>query len=188
MQIEIDLIKKVKKDRKAQKELYELCFDILMPICLRYFRNKEDAVTQLNDGFLKIINNIENYNTKLPFEAWSKRIMINTIIDNYRKNKKYKEKISYPGELKTPVNNNAYLELNGGEAELIYREIYNLIRRLPTTTSQVFNLYAIDGYKHKEIGILLGISEGTSKWHLSEGRKRLQAMIKKIRTSEHILS
>ncbi|MEZ4849456.1 MAG: sigma-70 family RNA polymerase sigma factor [Bacteroidia bacterium] len=85
----------IKEDRLAQSQLYRRCFNVLMGVCIRYMKNEEDAVEVLNMGFLKILKNLEKKKTNVPFEAWIRRIMINTIIDEYRKNKKRLEAITY---------------------------------------------------------------------------------------------
>src|SRR5690606_21652607 len=90
---EKELIKScIKEDRKAQSELYRLCYSIMLSVCLRYERNKEEAEFMLNLAFFKILQNLKNYQTSIPFEAWIRRITINTVIDEYRKNKRRREK------------------------------------------------------------------------------------------------
>ena len=77
-----------RSDRKAQAALYKRCFSLLMGVCIRYVKQEDQAVALLNMGFLKILNNLDRYRSEVPFEAWARRIMINTVIDEYRKNKK----------------------------------------------------------------------------------------------------
>lgn len=180
MQIGKELINScIKQNREAQFELYELCFGVLMSVCMRYMKNEEDARAQVNYGFLKILSNLDKYKLAIPFEAWIRRIMINAIIDDYRKQKRYKNNTSLPGEDQVLDWANNHTVLNEGEASIIVEDIYKLIRKLPPVTGQVFNLYVIDGYKHQEIAKLLDMKEGTSKWHLSEARRKLRAMILK---------
>lgn len=162
--------------RKAQFELYHKCFAILMGICLRYYKNSGDAESMLNRGFLKIVTKIDKYNTNTPFEAWIRRIMINTIIDDYRKNKKEKEVIKYidfeQGYACKVVFRN--------EADLMFdaQELQEMIDRLPPVSKRIFNMHLIDGFSHKEIANDLEISVGTSKWHVSNARKILRKKIK----------
>jgi DNA-directed RNA polymerase specialized sigma24 family protein len=147
------LIKRiVKQDRKAQLELYRICFSTLMSVAFRYKKNEEDAAALANEAFLKILTNIAKYNSISPFEAWIRRIAINTAIDDYRKNKKREEMF---------------------EAE----ELNNMLLELPKATRIVFNLFALDGYSHKEISEELGIRLETTKWHMKEARKRLKALL-----------
>ncbi|MEM6766374.1 MAG: RNA polymerase sigma factor [Bacteroidota bacterium] len=174
----------MKEDRLAQSALYRQCFHVLMGVCLRYVKNEQEAVEQLNEGFLKILRNLHSYKPSVPFEAWIKRIMINTMIDHYRKQKRYKEKVlfsdDYP-EQEAFMNGKVY---NEAERKLDVEQIERCIRKLPAVTQQVFNMFVIDGYSHKEISKMMEISEGTSKWHVSHGRKMLKGMIQKIQQSE----
>lgn len=166
----------IKRDRKAEYELYKNTYSYLMSICLRYTKDKDTASELLNVGFLKILNNLEKYNLAIPFKVWIRKIMVNTLIDEYRKNKKERERVSYVEEY---YDSSDYSEANEALSKLDCQQIYNLINLLPEATRQVFNMYVIDGYSHKEIGEMLGISEGTSKWHLSEARQKLKAQIEK---------
>lgn len=146
-----------------------------MGVCMRYEKNKEDAEELLNQAFLKILKNISKYDWKAPFEAWIRRIMINTIIDNYRKYKKDNENMRYTAmdEDYKDVNityNDAFLQFEATELE-------NMLKLLPDMSRKVFNLYAIEGYSHREIGNMLGLSEGTSKWYVSSARKKLRELL-----------
>lgn len=166
----------LKGKRKAQYDLYRVCFSFLLPVCMRYESNEEDARAMLNEGFLKILDNLKKYKTEVPFEAWCKRIMINTIIDNYRKNRRQSETIEYPD-----VNQNGEqlgVALNDAWQVLADEDLEKMLQALPANSRRVFNLYAIDGYSHKEISDKLGISTGTSKWHLSNARQKLQQTLK----------
>ncbi len=171
------LIKRcLKKDRKAQNELYRLCYDVLMPTCWRYTNSKDQAVEYFNTGFLKIIFNLKKYKKKYPFELWLRRVLINSIIDEYRKTKHYRENIEVTEREK--LNRVAVTEIKVSDVQDDMIDlIKSKIRLLPPVTSKVFNLYAIDGYKHNEIANLLKISEGTSQWHYSIAKKRIREMI-----------
>ncbi|MEM7367208.1 MAG: RNA polymerase sigma factor [Bacteroidota bacterium] len=176
-QIDTALLKRCqKRDQRAQSELYRLCFVFLMPICYRYAGSEDDAMEFLNMGFYKVISNLKKYSPKIPFEAWCKRVVINTILDELRKKKRYRKHVSSSDELLEFQSNEPMIDPEIDQ-ETSADEIYEDIRHLPRTTASVFNLYAIDGYKHKEIAKKLGISEGTSKWHYSEAKKRLKAKI-----------
>lgn len=150
-----------------------------MSICIRYTRNQDLAKETLNVGFLKILNNLEKYKEEVPFKAWIRKIMINTLIDEYRKQKKQSEVIDYVEEY---FDNSDYAELNSALERINTAQIYELITKLPPMAQQVFNLFVIDGYSHKEIGEKLNIEEGTSKWHLNSARVKLKEMLEKIVT------
>ena len=175
-----------KGDRKAQFQLYKRCYNMLMGVCFRYKKDEQEAAAVLNTGFLKILNNIGKYRPEVPFQAWIKRIMINTIIDEFRKNRKVKELIEYTSFSREEEYHDQ-IDYGTAEAALSAEQIEYLIKQLPPVSQKVFNLYAIDGYRHKEIGELLGISDGTSKWHLSFARKRLKEMIKQAINSSKVM-
>jgi len=143
----------------------------MMNFCLRYTKNEMDAIEVLNSGFYKVFKNIRQYNPdKASLYTWIRTIIINNCLDFIR----VKEKNIKAEELDKAEE----IEL---EPEIISKmksvDLLEMIRQLPTATQTVFNLYVIEGYTHKEIGQRVGISEGTSKWHLSEARKILKQLI-----------
>ena len=163
-------------DRKAQERLYRNYYRAMMSLCLRYTKNEEDALEVLNTGFLKIFRNIHRYEAaKASLFTWMHTIIVNSCLDFI----KSKQKQPVSGEL----DHAAEVEI---QPEAISKmksfELLTMIRELPPATQAVFNLYVTEGYNHKEIGKLMNISEGTSKWHLSEARKILQ---KKIREQQN---
>jgi RNA polymerase sigma factor (sigma-70 family) len=168
----------IKNDKKAQYLLYKRCFSFLMSVCIRYKKQEEDARAVLNIGFLKILNNLDKYQPHVPFEAWIRRIMINTVIDEFRKNRKRLETFE--------STNFEVIELydthhSWNEADLNFdaEELEGLVKKLPPTSQKVFNLFAIDGFSHKEISDMMDINVGASKWHVSNSRKLLKEMISK---------
>lgn len=164
----------IKHDRKAEYELYKESYSYLMSICMRYSRDKDTASELLNVGYLKILKNLTTYKPEISFKAWIRRIMINTLIDEYRKNKRERERITYVDEY---FDSSDYSEVNEALAKLNCKQILDEINKLPEATKKVFNLFVIDGYSHKEIGEMLNISEGTSKWHLNSARQKLKEVI-----------
>ncbi len=164
----------IKQDRKAEYELYKLSYSYLMSICMRYARDRDTASEALNMGYLKILNNLRNYNPDIPFKAWIRRIMVNTLIDEYRKQKREREKVTYVEEY---YETSDFSEVNEALSKINYKQILEHINKLPEATKKVFNLFVIDGYSHKEIGELLDVSEGTSKWHLNAARQKLKELI-----------
>lgn len=168
------LLGSAENDRRSQKVLYEYCYRQFIRLCMRYYSNHEDARHALNNGFLKIVNGLQNVDLdELNFAAWAKRIIVNTLIDEYRKNKNHNQVI-VAKETESELANSAEKVENLGSLELNYQEILDLLKTIPPISAHVFTLYVIDGYNHKEIGELLEISEGTSKWHLSTARKLLR--------------
>lgn len=160
----------IKKDRKSQKELYRLYYGYAMRICLRYAKNKDEAVELVNDGFMKVFTNMQRYDKERSFNAWISTIMINTSIDHYRNRIKQMEM----EEL------NAKHELEDREnilSHLHYEDLIRLVQKLSYAYRTVFNLFAIDGYSHEEIAEMLSISVGTSKSNLFKARENLKKML-----------
>lgn len=173
MEISKDLIKRcIKRDRKAQNELYRSHYNAMMSICWRYADSKDEAVEFLNAGFLKVIINLKKYKTGVPFDLWMRRVVINEVLDKLRKKKRYREKIEIREEEYLTVSNDDEVLTLDQEDKLEW--IRNNTKKLPKMTAHVFNLYAFDGYKHKEIAQMLEISEGTSQWHFSVAKQKLK--------------
>jgi RNA polymerase sigma factor (sigma-70 family) len=175
MDVQQKLIERcIKKDRKAEFELYRACYSYLLSICRRYIRQHEKAQELLNMGFYRIISNLEKYEPRAPFGAWARRIMINTLINEYKKEKIHYGNHQYVEEY---YDSNGYAAINEAVTRYDTERIYQLIGKLPPATQQVFNLYFIDGFRHAEIAALLKISEGTSKWHINAAREKLKQML-----------
>jgi RNA polymerase sigma-70 factor (ECF subfamily) len=158
-------------DRRAQEKLYKQFYGPMAALCLRYTRNEEDAIEVLHNGFLKVFKHIGSFDaSKASLYTWIKTIMVNSAIDFLRSKQKFKNNV----ELKE-------IHDTGMDSEAIHRmsavELLQLIRKLPQATQTVFNLYVVEGYNHREIAEILGISDGTSKWHLSEARRQLQQLL-----------
>lgn len=142
-----------------------------MGVCLRYCDNHEEAEDVLQNGFVNVFQNIETYRGSGSLEGWIRKIMVNTALTNIRKNKKLKQNIELESvEFMLPSTN--YISESFAAKDLL-----KIIQTLPTGFRTVFNLYAIEGYSHKEIGDMLGISEGTSKSQYSRAKAHLQKII-----------
>ena len=170
---EQDLVKGcILNDRRVQELLYKQYCSSLMVLCKSYAKNEEDAVEMLQDGFLKVFQQIDSYDSnKSSIYTWMRTIMIHTAIDFLRKQNRKNISVEWKEEYEPTI-----------EAEALQRmtaqQIQCMLQNLPATTRTVFNLYITEGYNHKEIGELLKISEGTSRWHLSEARKCLINLLK----------
>ena len=178
MKIDAFLIKAcISGDRKAQYTMYTQCYSFLMSICVRYMNSRDEAKEILNQGFYKILNNLESYDASMKFESWIAKIMTNVIIDDYRKNKK---RLGLVENFDILLDTDRFTEADYNEAEKLFdaEEIERMMQNLPEVTRKVFAMYAIDGFKHKEIAEKLSMSANTSKWHVSAARKKLQKMIK----------
>ena len=178
MNVDLNLITAcINRERKAEYELYKITYRYLISICIRYVNGQEEAKEMLNVGFLKILTNLDKYKPEVPFKAWIRKIMVNTLIDEYRKEKRHHENIEYVEEYHETSNQS---EVNAAMTKMNVEEIHLLICKLPPMSQRVFNLYVIDGFSHKEISQLLGMTEGTSKWHLNSSREKLKEMLQKI--------
>ena len=157
----------------AQRKLYETYYGKMMSICMRYAKDREEARDILHEGFMKVYKNLHLYEPHRPLEVWIKKIMINTAIDHYRKNKKEPYHVDI---------DQAYAESDPSHISAIHQisaeEIIKLVQELSPAYRTVFNLYVIEGYSHNEIAEMLGINVGTSKSNLAKARQRLQELIK----------
>lgn len=156
-----------------------------MSVCMRYKVDYNEAKSSVNAGFLKILNNLDRYDPKVPFEAWIKRIMINHVIDEFRKNRKVQELIEYTDFNERQVPN--LVDYNEADKAFDATDLEAMIKTLPPITQKVFNLFAIDGYSHLEIAKMLSISDGTSKWHVSSARKKLQEIINQKMNTQKVI-
>lgn len=160
----------LKEDRKCQKMLYKAFYGFAMGICLRYAGNRDEAADVMNQGFFKVFTHIAKYDESRPFKAWLGKIMMNTSIDYYRANLK----MAYADDLDKAEH------LSDGELpdrKLNYDDLLSMIQQLPQAYRTVFNLFAIEGYTHEEIAVMLNINAGTSKSNLHKARAKLKQMI-----------
>lgn len=161
-----------KEDRRSQEQLYRNYYRAMMNLCLRYTKNERDALEALNTGFYKVYKNIHRFDVaKASLYTWIRTIIINSCLDLIKKTNKT---LSGAGELEQAANVHVP---PAAISRMSAQDILLLVRQLPPATQAVFNLYVVEGYNHVEIASIAGISEGTSKWHLSEARKKLQALI-----------
>ena len=177
LEVSPQLIKScLNRERRAENQLFEQCYSLLMSICLRYEKNEEDARYMLNIGFMKVITNLERYNNDIAFGFWIRRIMVNTLIDEFRKNQRHSAVIEY-NDMEEHVMQNRLVDWNTADQKFDAEELQNMVRQLPSVTQKIFNLFAIDGYSHKEIAEMLLMPEGTTKWHVSKARRILMELL-----------
>lgn len=158
---------------QAQRHLYKQFFGYSKSICLRYTSSPEEAEEVLNEGFLKVFNNIERYDPVHPFKAWLRTIMVNTAISYYRKHKKHSEDMISLEDAPCPRFEEDIV------SQITADEILKLIQEIKPIYKNVFLLYVVDGYNHREIAELLQINEATVRSHYVRARARLQHLIKK---------
>ena len=163
----------LRKDRKYQKSLFEKYSADMMAISLRYARDEDDAKDILQKGFIKVFGKFEMFNGEGTLRGWIQSIIVRTAIDHYRKQQR---------EAKVVVAEMDDVE-DGADAiietEIAAEDIIKVIQTLPHIQRTVFNLFALEGFSHKEIAEELGITEGTSKWYLCEARKKLKKQLAK---------
>jgi len=162
----------VQGQRKEQHALFQYMAPLLMKVCLRYATSNDIAKDYLQEALIKIFNKIADYRKDGPFEAWARKVTVTTIIDNIRKQNDLDKSLS----LEDIREKHHDIIQNRGSEELDYADIVQFINRLPEAKRVVFNLYAIEGYTHKEIAEQLQISEGTSKSQLHKAREMLMQM------------
>ncbi len=162
------------QDRLAQKEVYQTLYGKMLAVGRRYLRDPKEVAEVLNSSFLTVFQKLPDYHRIDNFEAWVRRIVINKAIDHLRYHKRFREE----AREEVPTTSDR-IATNAGDEALRMQELYQLIDALPPMARAVFNLYAIDGFAHKEIAEKLEISAATSRWHLSAARGQLQESLKK---------
>jgi len=161
-------------DRLAQKELYELHARKMLGVCMRYIDNKETAHDILQEGFVKVFFNLNSYQGNGSFEGWMRKIFVNCALEYLR----------HADVLRDSVNlddiSSFASDKSSAVADISAAELMKLIRELPAGFRAVFNMYAIDGYSHKDIAEKLGITESTSRSRFTRARQLLQQKVKAL--------
>ena len=160
-----------KNDRSVQRTLYEKYSRRMYVVCLRYTKNQLEAEDILQESFIKVFENINKFRRECPLENWIKRIVINTALKNNR-SKLYLHPAVDVENIEEDFNEDLTI------SNYNYKELLELVRQLPPRYQIVFNLYAIEGYQHKEIAEMMGTTEGTSKSQYSRARVILQKIVK----------
>ena len=163
-------------DRKAQQELYSRYSRFLLGVCMRYATDKAEAEDILQESFLKIFFNINDFSGTGSFMGWLRKIAVNTAITHYHRNLKYR----YHVEIEEFVSSETGVT-SFEEDFFTSDELYKVLNDLPAGYRMVFNLYAVDGYKHKEIAEMLGIDTNTSKSQYSRAKSALREKLEKLR-------
>lgn len=164
-------------DIRSQELLYRRYFSFAMSICIRYTKDQNEAMETVNDSYMKVLDRLSEFDSSRPFKSWYGKILVNTAIDNYRKNLKNNEHVSIdtinePGEADPEI-----------ETELSVNDILKLYGYLPENYKITFNLYEVEGYSHEEIGQMMGVTASTSRANLARGKKMLRELYNK-----HVLS
>lgn len=160
-------------DSRMQEELYSRFSPKMYAVCLRYSNNTDDAQDLLQEGFIKIFKNLDRFRAEGSFEGWVRRVFVNTSIEHYRR------KVNL---FSTSEREEAFVEDNSVNAldKLAEKDIIKLVQELSPGYRTVFNMYAIEGFSHKEIGSILSISEGTSKSQLARAKGILKKKVQEF--------
>jgi RNA polymerase sigma factor (sigma-70 family) len=165
----------VRHNRRAQQMLYDKYSRFLLGICLRYASDKAEAEDILQDSFLKIYFNIKDFSGTGSFAGWLRKVAVNTAITHYHKNLKHRYHIEIEEYVSVETGTSSF-----EEDFFTSDELYRILNELPTGYKMVFNLYAVEGYKHKEIAEMLGIDTNTSKSQYSRAKAVLREKLEKL--------
>ncbi|MFZ1704908.1 MAG: RNA polymerase sigma factor [Saprospiraceae bacterium] len=160
----------IRKESWAQKYLYEQHYSVMMSVCIRFAHSENEAMDILHDGFIKIFRHIDKYQSGTSLQAWMRRIMVNTCIDYYRKELRRKTESLDNAYTVFDVQEDALDKMNA-------EEILNCLQQLTISYRSVFNLYVIEGYSHREVGEILGVTESTSRSNLVKARTKLKELL-----------
>jgi RNA polymerase sigma factor (sigma-70 family) len=161
-------------DAAAQRRLFDSLAPKMLSICLRYLGNKEEAEDVCQLSFVKLFNSLKDYNNEGSFDGWVRRIFVNTSLDQLRKNKKMKYDVSMDDVDYRIVNSDHIVE------RMEAADLMNIVEQMPTGYRTVFNLFAVEGYSHREIAEKLGITENTSKSQFKRARTHLMKILEKL--------
>jgi len=159
----------IANNRICQERLYRKYFPAMMSMCMRYTKDRDISMEIINNGMMRVFKKLDTFSFKGSLEGWIRKLVYHSLSDYYKKNSKYLHFLVFEERdqivEKQPLHN------------LYFDDLISLVKTLPDNTRKVFEMYAIEGFTHKEISNQLELSEGTSKWHLSSARKKLQEML-----------
>jgi len=168
----------LQQERKPQEMLYNALAPRMLAACMRYATDRDEAQDMMQEGFIKVFGNMHRYRGEGSLEGWIRRIMVTTAISRYRKLK--------PLVLTDELPEGVTLQMSYDESSLETKELLQMIDELPGNYRNVFNLYAIEGYSHQEIGQTLGISELLSRTTLCRARGMLKDRLSRINIRERL--
>jgi RNA polymerase sigma factor (sigma-70 family) len=178
--LEKELIEKcIKGNNKAQELLYNTYARSMKGVCVRYTKSYSEAEDVFQDAFIKVFDKLPNYDFKGSFEGWIRRIVVNSAIDYHRKNLKTKFHVEIDDEIEFEHEEQSF------EHQFQADDLMKVLEKLPAGYKMVFNMYAIEGYSHKEIAEELKINEGTSKSQLSKARKYIQKLLVELKEYDY---
>ncbi len=161
----------ISDDIRAQRSLFQQFYGYGKSICLRYTADAVEAEEILNEGFLKVFQNLSKYDPLQPFKAWLRTILVNTAISNYRKNRKYQANVNIDDVHEIGFEDSILEQISA-------EEILQIVQQLPAIYRTTFMMYVVDGYSHREIADALSLNEATVRSNFSRARAKLQVMIR----------
>ena len=165
---------------EAQRQLYEFFADAMLGVCYRYTKSLADAEDVLQEGFVKAFRHLHQYKFQGELGGWIRRIMVTTSLNYLKQNRRYQSDLSFDNStMLHPVTD------ENPEIKILAKEMAEMIRQLPTGYQTIFNLHAVDGYTHVEIGRMLGIHEGTSRSQYARARNLLISWLEKNNENNH---
>jgi RNA polymerase sigma factor (sigma-70 family) len=183
MELDQLLIKEcLKNNRAAQKQLYNQYADVMLGVCYRYTKSVADAEDVLQEGFMRVFKNLQQFKFEGELGAWIRRVMVTTALNYLKRNAKYQNDLAFEKLEMHPVTD------DNPEIKLNTKELASLIQQLPTGYQTIFNLHAVEGYTHVEIGELLGITDGTSRSQYARARALMITWIKKYYSDNKLQS
>jgi RNA polymerase sigma-70 factor (ECF subfamily) len=169
-----DLIAGCLKGKELHQEvLYKRYFSFAISICIRYTKDRNEAMEIVNDSYMKVLENLGEYDSSKSFKAWYSKILVNTSIDNYRRNLKHTNALSLENIIDTGEQEPVI------DIELSVNDILKIFSQLPENYKVTFNLFEIEGYSHEEIGKLLGVTTSTSRSNLARAKKMVREIYMK---------
>ena len=165
-----------RNDRRGQEALYRKFFPVMLRMCLRYTRDEDTAIDIVNTGLLRVFKKIDTFAFRGSLEGWVRRLVYHSMADYFRNNARYLHFLVFDEKEESLPEQ--------GLDQLYEEDLLNAIQTLPPASQEVFRLFAIEGYSHAEIAVTMSISEGTSKWHLSNARQKLRERLKALENWE----
>lgn len=166
----------IQNERSSQRKLYGYFFADMCRMVEKYTRDKDAVISIVNNGFLRIFQNLNSYDQDRPFKPWAKTLVFRALSDYFRSNSSAATIV--------PIFDRDAIHYQPALDNLFLEDLLEHLNQLPNTTRKVFILYAVKGYKHREIAEMLSISSGTSKWHVSQARRILKDHISNLKDGE----
>jgi len=163
----------LKNDRASQKQLYNQYAEVMLGVCYRYTKSAADAEDVLQEGFIRVFKNLHQFRQEGELGAWIRRIMVTSALNFLKRNTRYQADLAFEKIEMHPVTD------DNPEIKLDTKELASLIQQLPTGYQTIFNLHAVEGYTHVEIGAMLGITDSTSRSQYARARALMITWIKK---------